>query len=1016
MNRMRSAMLSAALFMLAGVAARQALADEPRISYVTDIRPILSTHCYHCHGPDAGSREADLRLDTEEGARTALEREDGVAKLLARVKSDDPDLVMPPPASKKPLKPEQIALLERWVREGSAWGRHWAFEPIVRPTVPEIREGGVLVRHPIDAFVQAGLEARELSPAGEASREALIRRVTLDLTGLPPTPADVEAFLADGSEDAYERVVDRLLAAAAYGEHMAWAWLDAARYADSNGYQGDAERTMWPWRDWVVEAFNRNVPYDQFTILQLAGDLLPGATHEQKLATGFLRNHMINGEGGRIPEENRVDYVMDMAETVGTVWLGLTMNCCRCHDHKFDPLTQQDYYSLFAFFNQTPTDGSGLSGQLAPVIEKPSADQVRALAQLERDLAAVSARIEARERALAGETEAWARKVQEAAASSPWRVAAVTNATAAKQTLELLDDGSVLATGTVPAQDTYTVELAAGPEPLAALRLDALLHESHTNAALSRSNSGNFVLTEFEVAVRRPDAVEPVSVKIAAAEATFAQNGHSIELAFDGKRDSGWAVHDGKGIDRAHSAIFRFTEPLLDLDGATLVVTMRHDSQFHGHAIGRFRLATTGSPAASLGGTSPAVLAALAVPADRRDETQRRDLAAAQRASDGPLAGLAADRKALDRSIEEAKARFPRVMVMEEMSTPRKTYMLARGLYTNRGTEVTAVVPAVLPPLAADEPRNRLGLARWLVSPDNPLTARVTVNRIWQQLFGIGLVKTTEDFGVQGETPIHQNLLDWLAADFRSNGWDMKRLMRQIVTSHTYRQSSRIDSEVARQDPENRLLARGPRFRLPFPVIRDQALAATGLLVTTIGGPPVNGYQPTGVWEGATFGGKRYTQDTGDAVHRRSLYTFWRRIIAPTMFFDSASRQTCTVKVTRTNTPLQALLTLNDVTFVEAARALAEEAMLSDEGDESGRLGFVCRRILARPPADDEREILLAGLTRMRREFAADQEAAEAFLAVGESRRDTRCDPLEHAAWTGLVLTVLNLDETLTKE
>ena len=716
-----------------------ASAAEP-IHFSRDIQPILAENCYFCHGPDAKKRKADLRLDTKEGALGVLKLGDSAAsELVRRITSTKPHQQMPPPKSNRTLTPEQVTLLKRWIDAGAPWGDHWAFTPLERPRPPQADQS----LHPIDRFVAARQRRAGLAFAPEAERTTLLRRVTLDLTGLPPTPEEVAAFVSDLAPDAYAKVVDRLLGSPAYGERMAWDWLDAARYADSNGYQGDGDRTMWPWRDWVVEAFNRNLPYDQFTIWQLAGDLLPAATFEQKLATGFCRNHMINGEGGRIAEENRVDYVMDMTETMGTVWLGLTLNCCRCHDHKYDALSQKDYYGLFAFFNQTPVTGGGGDPQTAPNLEIPTS------------------------------------------------------------------------------------------------------------------------------------AAEP------------------------------------------------------------------------------------------------------------------------------------ADPKA---------ARRVRVMVMEDMPKPRKTFLLGRGQYNKPGVEVAAAVPAKLPPLPAGLPANRLGLARWLVAAENPLTARVTVNRLWQQCFGVGLVKTVEDFGVQGEIPLHGELLDWLAREFRDSGWDLKALLRLIVTSQTYRQSSRVTPLLAERDPENRLLARGPRFRLPAWMLRDQALAASGLLARRSGGPAVRGYQPPGVWEEATFGNKRYQQDHGEALYRRSLYTFWRRILGPTLFFDNASRQICTVKPFRTNTPLHALAMLNDATYVEAARVLAERALLINEATHAERLNFLYRRVLARPATVQEQTILLAGYQRARSQFATDLTAAGKLLTVGESPRDLRFDPVQHAAWTTVCLSILNLDETLTKE
>jgi len=788
-TRIYCAAFAAIVFSTTTMSALKVSADDTTIVFSRDIRPILASHCFKCHGPDEASREGNLRLDTEEGARAALEKDGDLTKLIARITSADAELVMPPPDAKKPLKPAQIEKLTRWVEAGAVWGAHWSFEPLIKPAVPEVSVTEVATtQNPIDHFVQARLATRGVQPAPEASGETLIRRVTLDLTGLAATTDEVDAFVADTSNNAWESVVDRLLNSPAYGERMAWTWLDAARYADSNGYQGDNERTMWPWRDWVIDAFNTNMPYDQFTIWQLAGDQLPEATFEQKLATGFLRNHMINGEGGRIAEENRVDYVMDMTETTGTVWLGLTMNCCRCHDHKFDPLMQRDYYSLSAFFNQTPVDGGGGNPQTPPVLDAPTSEQRQQVAEMETQLADLNQ------------------------------------------------------------------------------RLKQLEKEPATDAA--------------------------------------------------------------------------YTE-------------------------------------------------------------------------------LLAKQQAQTKSLNDLRGSFPKVMVMQDRPELRKTFILTRGLYSKPADEVSANVPEKLPRLPEGEAVNRLALARWIVSDDNPLTARVTVNRFWQMFFGIGLVKTTEDFGVQGEIPLHQDLLDWLAADFREHGWNVKRLVRQIVTSHTYRQTSGQKASHGlsfEEDPENRDLSRGARFRLPSWMLRDQALAASGLLVQHSGGVPVKGYQPTGVWEETTFGRKQYQQDRGDALYRRSLYTFWRRIVAPTMFFDNASRQTCTVKTFRTNTPLHALLTLNDVTFVESARALSERVLLADIKDDAGRVDEIFRRVLSRHASDPEQQILVAAVARSRSEIQADVEAAKKLLAVGESKRNEQLDAVEHAAWTSLVLAVMNLDEALTKE
>ncbi|REJ87154.1 MAG: DUF1553 domain-containing protein [Planctomycetota bacterium] len=827
-----------AVFLLVAYLPISSRADDAP-SFSRDVLPILSDKCFKCHGPDEAQRAADLRLDEEASAKRSengltivVEGDSGASELFRRITSSDPAEVMPPADSNLSLTAGEIELIRRWIDSGAEWGGHWAFEPITRPAVPDVSSLDVDVRNPIDAFIIDRLEREGLRPSPEAPRETLVRRVSLDLTGLAAPLPLVDRYLADPDPDAYDRLVERLLVSPAYGERMAWDWLDAARYADSNGYQGDNERTMWPWRDWVVSAFNENMPFDQFTIWQLAGDLLPDATHEQRLATGFCRNHMINGEGGRIPEENRVDYVMDMTETTGTVWLGLTFNCCRCHDHKFDPLSRRDYYSLFAFFNQTPVDGSGRSAQTPPILEAPTDEQA-------------------------------ARRIE-------------------------LDE---------------LVNTAAGD-------LESFEQEFFPREEGQPSN-------QSEAAGELPDALKDV----------------------------------------------------------------------------------------------------LSKPAVQRSREQLSELAMHYEASAAEYVSLL---KALESALgqrDSLAGSIARVMVMADQDERRPTFLLEKGLYNKpEDVEVSMAVPARFSPLTEDAPQNRLGLAEWLVSPENPLTARVTVNRLWQQFFGTGLVKTAGDFGVQGEKPSHPALLDWLAAEFIASGWDVKHICRLIVTSATYRQSSKATPVLIERDPQNRLLARGARFRMPSWMMRDQALAASGLLVDTLGGRPVNPYQPEGVWEETTFGRKTYTQDHGAALYRRSLYTFWRRIIAPTMFFDSASRQVCTVNVSRTNTPLHALNLLNDVTYVEASRALAERVLLSSESDPIARADLAFRLVLARSLMPEEEEVILAAVERLRDDFEADPGQARELLAVGESPVNESLDVIEYATYTALCNAVLNLDEAVTKE
>jgi hypothetical protein len=815
------------------------------VDFSRDVQPILSENCYHCHGQDPKAREAGLRLDRKEGAYRTHEGVTPVkpgdvanSELLTRIFSTDKDDVMPPPKSHRSLTEPQKALLKRWVEEGAPWGEHWAFVAPKKSPLPEAGEVWAALNseyergNEIDRFVRARLASEGLKPAPEASRERLLRRATLDLTGLPPSLEELDAFLADQEPGAYERVVDRLLASPSYGERWCWEWLDAARYADTNGYQGDPERTMWPWRDWVTAAFNANMPYDQFTIWQLAGDLLPKATPEQKLATGFNRNHMMNGEGGRIPEETRVENVFDRVETTATVWLGLTVGCCRCHDHKFDPLTNRDYFALYDFFNQTSETGQGRGGQATPAIDMSTPEE--------------RARLQAAEKRV-----------------------------------------------TERARQVAAFELKKFPR--------------REGASLAESD-----------AAKLPGNLP----------ATLAK-----------------AEPQKRGVDALLEAIAYFKEK--DAEYAKV------------------------------------------------------------------LEGLLKDVRARDAAAKN----ITRVMVMDTLPEPRATFALAKGAY-DKPTElkVTAATPASLAPLPANVPPNRLGLAQWLVAPENPLTARVTVNRYWQAFFGTGLVKTVDDFGVQGEKPSHPELLDWLAVQFRESGWDVKALHKLIVMSATYRQDSSVTPELRERDPENRLLARGARFRLPSWMIRDQALFASGLLVGKTGGPSVMPYQPEGIWEEATFGKKSYKQDHGEALYRRSIYTFWRRIVGPTMFFDNSSRQTCYIRAIRTNTPLHALVTMNDITYVEAARAMAQRVLHATGGNERAALELAFRLATGRRPGEAERALVAARLAKLRESYRADAGGALKLVSIGEAKRDEKLDAAEHASWSALCLMLLNLDSAITKE
>ncbi|MDP7106959.1 MAG: DUF1549 and DUF1553 domain-containing protein, partial [Roseibacillus sp.] len=696
--------------------------------------------------------------------------------------------------------------------------------------------------------------------------------------------------MADKEDGAWDRLVVRTLTSPGYGERMAWDWLEVARYADTNGYQGDRERTMWPWRDWVVDAFNRNIPWDDLTIWQLAGDLLPDASIEQRLATAFLRNHPINGEGGRIAEENRVDYVLDMTETTGTVWLALTLNCSRCHDHKYDSITQEEYYGLSAFFNQTPVTGGGGDPATPPVLAVSTGERKAREAALEKEIAMLREDLKTLEEDLLARQPAWEKSQRRDVSNSEWQVLEINSAKADKQTLEILKDGSVLAGGENPKNDAYRLSTETSKKSIGSIRLEARRHKSMTEGRLTRSDSGNFVLTGFEVRVQ-PLGGKATTLKFKSAVATFEQDNHKIQSAYDGNAQAGWAVYENNTIDRDHEAVFHAEKPVPVPEHASVIVTLRHDSPHPNHNLGFFRISVSENPGAQLSSGERRLQEALVLAPDKRSKGQSELLARIHRESVPRHTELVKLIEAKTNELNGNRKGLPRVMVMQDQDKPRKTYVLDIGLYNKRGKEVNTGTPASLPPFPEGQPRNRLGLANWLVAPENPLPARVTVNRFWQEIFGIGLIKSPENFGVQSEVPIHPRLLDWLAVEFIESDWDVKHLLRTIVTSHTYRQSSRVTPTGLEADPSNRLLGRGARFRMPAWMIRDQALAASGLLVGRQGGPPVNSYQPAGIWAEATFGKKRYNRGKGEDLYRRSLYSFWKRTApqASMQIFDAPS-------------------------------------------------------------------------------------------------------------------------------
>jgi len=1154
-----------------------AVAEEP-IQFNRDIRPILSNNCFICHGQDAKQRKAGLRLDTHEGIlaelrggrRAVVPGDPGASALVARITTEDADDRMPPASEKKDLSPEAIDLLTRWVAEGAPYEEHWSFQPVTRPEVPSVQKAE-WAQNPIDNFVLARLESEGLDPAAEADRRTLARRLYLDLTGLPPTIADVEAFLADGQPGAYERLADALLASTEHAEHMTRFWLDAARYSDTNGYHIDNERYMWPWRDWVIRAYKENKPYDEFTIEQLAGDLLPEPTRDQKLASGFNRNHMINFEGGIIAEEYQTAYVMDRVDATSTVWLGLTMSCAQCHDHKYDPVSQAEYFQMYAYFNTIEEQGiDGRDGNAVPLMRASTEKEDLRLARMNERIEQIRAEMQKPMPEVDAAQAAW-EEASWAKLQDKWQaIAPVSAVSTGGATLTPSPDGLVTAGGENPAADVYELEFDLEQTSVTALRLELLPDPEAPLNSLGRSDNGNVVVTEFEAEIGKVgDAPEFQKIAFVSAAADYAQPKLGVERLIDGNPETGYGA-GGHEVPGARTIVLIPEAPFGYAAGARLKVRIRQDSNFAKHSAARFRLSVTTDPGMgrarldqwyvagpytaydgnaaynnvyepeqgidldatyedgrqkwqlavpgyddgkinnlsgriaatylyrkiiaptarettlSVGsndaikiwlngrvvhdnnvqrGAAPdqdkvrvtlnagenelllkvvnygnayafffrntdeqtgefsiqleAVLAK--APEARTPEEQvllrdfyRRSNSPEWQEMDAQLA------RAQEEKVDFEKA-LPTAMIMSEMAEPRETFLLIRGQYDLYGEKVEPGVPAALPPLPEGAPNNRLGFARWLVDRGNPLMSRVTVNRYWQQYFGTGLVRTTEDFGSQGELPSHPELLDWISAEFMESGWDRRHIHRLIVTSATYRQASQHREDTRDRDVANRLLARGPRFRMDAEVVRDNALSVSGLLNRQVGGPSVRPYQPLGLWEevayGSGFTAQKFELGDYDHLHRRSMYTFWKRTSPPPsmMLFDAPNRETCSVKRSRSNTPLQALALMNDPQFVEAARFLAERMMTEAGPSPEERLHHAFQLALARFAAPGELAVLQQLFERERAGFAQEPDRAEALLAVGKASANTGLDAVELAAWSTVASVILNMDETITK-
>jgi len=1021
----------AAAFIAAGVMLNSIFAEAAdgssgSVDFRRDIQPIFASRCYECHGEK--KHKGGLRLDQkavvfrggDSGKPAVVPGRIAESRLLQLVGSSDPDDAMPPKGDR--LTPAQVRLLQAWIEQGAAWPddasapetKHWAYVSPARPELPAVRRRN-WPRNEIDYFVLARLDQEGLRPSPEADRATLLRRVSLDLIGLPPTLEEVDAFLADKSEQAYEKIVDRLLASPHYGERWARPWLDLARYADTQGFEKDDRRSMWPYRDWVIHALNANMPFDRFTIEQIAGDMLPNATRDQKVATGFHRNTMTNTEGGTDDEEFRHEAIVDRVDTTMSVWMATTFGCARCHNHKYDPFATKEYYQFYAFLNNTADSDKD---DERPTLKLPTPGQESELKKIQGAIAEVDKRLKTDTPELAEARRSWEERTL--AELNKWIALDSDEFTSrGGARLEKKDDRSILATGENPSNDVYTVIARTDLNRVTGIELEVLTDDSLPEKSSGRQRNGNFVLSRFEATLAPGvDPARAQAIVFSRAGADRIEDGYSVTNLIDGKEGPGWSVGAGDAKSKAgHSAYFVVSNRTEFAGGGTLAVTLRHDSKWPDANIGRFRLYVTGEDDPTQAPrVSDAVRKALATAASARTGEQNEELDRHWRSVAPELKGIRDELAKLRKEEADVDRKISRTSVMEELDKPRDTFQLIRGGFLSRGEKVPPGTPAVLHPLPAGQPMNRLTLARWLVDTNNPLTARVTMNRIWAQYFGIGIVETVEDFGTQGEKPSHPELLDWLATEFMRSGWDMKAMHKLIVMSATYRQNSHPTPELTERDPYNRLLARGPRVRLEAEMIRDQALAVSGLLSHKLGGPSVMPPQPDGLWQ-VVYSGDKWETSRGEDKYRRGLYTFWRRSMPhPAMTtFDAPTREFCVVKRTRSNTPLQALVLLNDPQYIEAAQALARRILSSPGRDLHERVAYAFRLCLARTPTQKEADRLAALYQREVANFD-EHPIAAANMATSESAAaPSSMRVSELAAWTVVANVLLNLDEMITK-
>lgn len=1061
-----------------------ALGQEPvAIDFSRDIQPILANHCFSCHGPDEATREADLRLNDRESAlaSAAIVPEDlEHSKLIERILSLDPDSQMPPPAHKRPLSVEQQSTLQAWISQGAKYAAHWAFEPPARTVFERVPAVHVPTEHvptahvsatPIDYFVRQRLTDLQLPFAPPTDRRTLIRRVTLDLTGLPPTPQDVEDFVSDTSPNAYEKVVDRLLATKHYAERMTMEWLDLARYADTNGYNNDEDRTMWPWRDWVIDAFHHNMPFDQFVVEQLAGDLLPSPSQSQLVATAFLRNQGHNTEGGIIQEEYRVEYVADRVHTTATVFLGLSLQCARCHDHKYDPVSQKEYYEFYAYFNSLDERQASYSKFLAaePFVRVPSADQETRLQELQQALEEQQESLDRSRLEVDRRLAEWLSQGRASDAGGdittryahrllhhfsmdplpePTPEPSLDSPPEGAERKILHDSVAGMATGRAVGQVAFE-EGQRGT----ALAFDGATHvDLGQIAALDREHAfaiGAWIYPTSSEAMaifsKMDDASQHLgydlllengklvshlvhrwpdnAIKVATQQPLTLNAWHHVVLVYSGSSQAAgvkiYVDNQLMPLDTLNDSLtasFATPKPFhLGLRGTSLPFRGKIDELM----IVQGTLFTEQIAQWFAGQPIEGFEKWLTMPASERTEEQTRQLHEFFLTHvDEESIALRKAIAGVESELQVLKDSFSAVSVMRDMQSPRETFVLHRGQYDQPADKVTAAVPALFASAVDGQANNRLGLARWLVDPAHPLTARVAVNRWWQHYFGTGLVKTVEDFGVTGEPPSHPELLDYLALSFIDSGWDVKSLQKKIVMSATYQQESRISSEGLERDPENRWLSRGPRFRLPAETVRDNALAISGLLQPRVGGPSVKPYQPEGLWEDVSVERRaKYVPDVGEGLHRRSMYTFWKRTCPPPamMNFDAPNREVCFARRPRTNTPLQSLVLMNDPTYIEAARMLAQQMLVAEVGTTAERIQVGYRRCLAREATDAELTVMQKLLEHALQQFRQQVDTAQALNAIGATRAAEGLDAVEVAAWTMVGSTLLNLDETVSK-